>query len=794
MTTHPGQRQRRLDRLRLLISVAVLLACLFYTLADAFLTPYPGVTINSGWIVIDIDPCDAHPGWCEANQDGLQVGDQLIVIGDLTYEDYWNDRLRVPFDGYGPGESVSIALRGDGHEQTIHWQMPVVIGANWGKPLFGLWLILPFWSAGTAVLLFLRPRDRRWRLLVSFNYLTAFYLATGMVSQSRVAASSLALHVTTWPLLAVYLHLHLLVPGPRPTQRSHYWFPLLLHVSAAILAALELFQLLPGSAWLVGLFLAFSGSLGLLAFRLFDRSSPSARMAARLMLVGTGLALGPGIVLWLFPRVLGHPAPGAVAIGTAMFAIPVLPLFHIYALYKRYLGPLEFRANRLLSLYSFSLLCVTALALALLVGQRWMPSPDVFIVFVLAVSMVLLIATPGLRARFQRLVGRLAYGAQHDPDEILRMFSERICMVLHGEALLQLLADEVAPSLLIRQSALYLLADGAADLVYARGVHLTETPETSEQVQRLLAEGGQYRPPLAQIPDGTGCDWVRLAVPLEIRKRTIGGWLFGRRDPDDFYPRQDIELLTSLAHQVAVALENARLLEEVSISREKLRQLTKTLLSVQEDERQRLSHALHDEASQALTALKISLDLIREDVPVELPSLHQRIGDAIALTVQTMDQLRLLARSLRPPSLDTAGLDAALAALCRDFSQHTRLSIDYAGQEVPKMPDTVGICFFRFLQEALTNAGRHSGAKRVWVKLRHDAEAITLSVEDDGRGFDREAVLSVQGRGTGLGLLGMQERLMSVGGQLEIESRSGHGTRLVARVPLGDTQVEEASR
>ncbi len=167
-----------------------------------------------------------------------------------------------------------------------------------------------------------------------------------------------------------------------------------------------------------------------------------------------------------------------------------------------------------------------------------------------------------------------------------------------------------------------------------------------------------------------------------------------------------------------------------------------------------MAHALHDEASQALTALKISLDLIREDVPVELSSLHQRIGDAIALTVQTMDQLRLLARSLRPPSLDAAGLDAALAALCRRFSQHTRLAIDYAGQEVPKMLDTVGICFYRFSQEALTNAGRHSGAKRVWVKLRHDAEAITLSVEDDGRGFDTEAVLSAQLRGTGSGCWG----------------------------------------
>ncbi len=568
MNTRSGLRLRKLDWLLVLISVLVLLACLFYTYAHVFWVPEPGITINAKWVVTSIDPCDTYPGWCEANQGGfqaLQVGDQLIAIGHLTYQDYWDDKRRVLFDGYGPGESVPITLSRDGDRQAINWRMPVFISTNRARRLTGLLFYLPFWLAGTVVLLFLQPRDRRWRLLVSFNYLTAVWLAAGIVSNWQVAASSLVFHAVAWLMAPVYLHLHLTVPAPLLRGRSRYFLPPL-YAIAAILAILELFQLLPVSAYALGLLLAVPGSLGLLLFRLFDRSSPPIRLAARLMLAGIGLAFGPGIALWLVPKLLNAPGPGGSTVNVAILAVPVLPLFYTYAIYKRRLGDLEFRANRLLSLYSFILLYVSAFMLVFSIGSQWLSSPDSSVVFGLAVSIVFVIAALPLRSRFQHLVDRLSYGTEHDPDDILRIFANRIPAALDRKALVPLLADEVAPSLLIRQSALVLLANGDTNLVYARGVSLSETPETPQQVRQLLAEAGRYRPPLAEAqdeyPDRHKLDWVRLAVPLEIRKKTMGVWLFGRRDPDDYYPQHDIALLTALASQVAISIENARLFEE----------------------------------------------------------------------------------------------------------------------------------------------------------------------------------------------------------------------------------------
>ena len=115
MSARPGKRRGRLDWPLALVSLAALLVCLFYTLAFTFLAPHPGITIDAEWTVVEVDPCDAHPGWCQGDQDRLQVGDRLVAIGGLAYEAYRSDRQRVPFGGYRPGDLVPITLRRDGH-------------------------------------------------------------------------------------------------------------------------------------------------------------------------------------------------------------------------------------------------------------------------------------------------------------------------------------------------------------------------------------------------------------------------------------------------------------------------------------------------------------------------------------------------------------------------------------------------------------------------------------------------------------------------------------------------------
>jgi signal transduction histidine kinase len=151
-----------------------------------------------------------------------------------------------------------------------------------------------------------------------------------------------------------------------------------------------------------------------------------------------------------------------------------------------------------------------------------------------------------------------------------------------------------------------------------------------------------------------------------------------------------------------------------------------------------------------------------------------------------MERIRSLAQGLRPPELDVVGLNPTLEDYCHDFAERTRLSIDYAGTELPALPDAVTICFYRVLQEALTNVAKHAHASHAWVTLRCDVDTLSLSVTDDGQGFDVSTEVSVSRQPRGMGLLGMRERLELLGGRLEIKSQPGQGTRLVACAPWED--------
>lgn len=215
-----------------------------------------------------------------------------------------------------------------------------------------------------------------------------------------------------------------------------------------------------------------------------------------------------------------------------------------------------------------------------------------------------------------------------------------------------------------------------------------------------------------------------------------------------------------------------------------LRQLARQTTLIQEEERSRLSRELHDEAGQALTALLISLQLIQSSVPPAQEDLRQRLTEASNLTGTTMERLRQLAHALRPPALDTLGLNEALTDMGETFARRTGLVVHVNTTPLPELPDEALTCLYRFVQESLTNVARHAQARHVWVTLNSDAETVSITVEDDGKGIDYHSPEFQQT--SGIGLLGIRERLRFVRGNLEIDSAPRQGTRVVATIPWSD--------
>jgi signal transduction histidine kinase len=274
-----------------------------------------------------------------------------------------------------------------------------------------------------------------------------------------------------------------------------------------------------------------------------------------------------------------------------------------------------------------------------------------------------------------------------------------------------------------------------------------------------------------------------LVVPL-INKQTAIGVVEVVNKAGGRFNRHDLEILEILAGSAAIALENARLFEQVRAGREQMRQLAQQILAAQEAERQRLSYELHDEAGQTLTALKMWLELIQASLPHQAELLPGRIAEAVALTDTTLARLRALAKDLRPPALDVAGLNGALGDLCADFARRTNLTITYTGLELTGLSNAAMICLYRCLQEALTNVAKHAQANQVWVRLQAGAGLVSLTVADNGQGFAQEVEQVIAAQVSGIGLLGLQERLKLLDGWLELESRPGQGATVTACLPL----------
>ena len=253
----------------------------------------------------------------------------------------------------------------------------------------------------------------------------------------------------------------------------------------------------------------------------------------------------------------------------------------------------------------------------------------------------------------------------------------------------------------------------------------------------------------------------------------------------------NLELEQEIAQRKAVeaALKKSerhysQLLEQSDRLQEQLRQLSRQILSAQEDERKRISRELHDVIAQTLTGINIRLATLKKEASINTKGLERNIARTQKLVEKSVDIVHQFARELRPAVLDDLGLIPALHSFVKTFSARTRLQVHlHAFAAVEQLDIAKRTMLFRVAQEALTNVARHAHARRVEVNITKIADGVAMHIKDDGRSFQVDRVLG----GTGskrLGLLGMRERVEMVGGTFSVSSAPGKGTRIEVEVPF----------
>ena len=250
----------------------------------------------------------------------------------------------------------------------------------------------------------------------------------------------------------------------------------------------------------------------------------------------------------------------------------------------------------------------------------------------------------------------------------------------------------------------------------------------------------------------------------------------------------EIHLMGSLGNFLGGAIENTQMMGTIRKHRQELRQLTGKLFQSQEEERRRIARELHDEAGQSLTAVKLGLDRLEEKHAAD-DHLKNEIGEIRQMIQRTASEIRRMSYHLHPTLLSDLGLEPALKLYLKEIEKHSNLDIDFQiigfDRRIDADMETV---LYRFSQEALTNALKHSGAESFNLAIIKSYPRIIFLAEDDGIGFDAEIIGKDK---RSLGLLGMRERASLLNGTFILRSSPGGGTRIRIEIPLAEESRHE---
>jgi signal transduction histidine kinase len=361
-----------------------------------------------------------------------------------------------------------------------------------------------------------------------------------------------------------------------------------------------------------------------------------------------------------------------------------------------------------------------------------------------------------------------AVGFETDLERVLELIVKRGRALVDARSLLVLLAED--GDLRVAAGAGEVGADVVGTTLSTQGCLAGSVLESgaTERVGNLQSRVGHGLDAIA------GDAHSALVAPLGFRGRARGVIVaLDRAEGTPEFGAEYEHLMTSFAASAAIAIATAQ-----SVEADRLRHS----LRASEEERKRWARELHDETLQELGALKMMLETARQTESAEV--LLNAVGQAVDQIDLSIRGLQSLITELRPAALDELGVEPALEALIARTRSITGLEIDArieladpSGRQPTRLALEISTAIYRLVQESLTNALKHADAERAWVDVVEGDETVTVTVRDDGKGFDPERAHD------GFGLVGMRERVGLVGGRLTIESAPGHGTSVRAEVP-----------
>jgi len=470
----------------------------------------------------------------------------------------------------------------------------------------------------------------------------------------------------------------------------------------------------------------------------FRRATGDERLQLKWFVVGTAMVLASILVgiLWSNPATIALQDAAAI-VWFASIAIAILK----YRLYD-----IDVVINRAvvygtLAVFITAVYIVMVVAAGSLTGYAYNP-----ILSAIAAAIVALAFQP-VRQWARKVANRVVYGSRATPYEVLSNFAERIAGTYATDDVLPQMAQIVAAGTGAERTVVWLRV----------GDELRAAASSGDEPLTLSVpiEGA-----MPTMPEG------EFAVPVKDQGELLGA-ISVRMPRTEPLSEAGERLIGDVASQAALVLSNARLIEELRASRQRI-------VTAQDQARQRLERNIHDGAQQQLVALAVKQRLMGSLVGTDESKARELADQLVGETQDALENLRDLARGIYPPLLQDRGLVSALEAQARKSAVPTTVQADGVARYPQELEAAVYFCTL----EALQNAAKYAHATKVVVDLSGRDGRLTFDVSDDGSGFDPSA------NGHGSGLQGMADRLEALGGQLDVRSGVGQGTRIRGTLPL----------